>query len=349
MTGPTAPASFLPFCDALLSQRSPTAGHVHLPLRTPSALSAEIIVSLEDMLGKAATRWLFRDLGWQSRSIIDPADNEQTTSAMIWDHAAWGDMKLQFSADTIDALLVIWNLRVALAKRHPFSPPTTQPPTDQDWADCDWTHNGDLFVRHLLSDPAIHPLNLLPRHDMDPISQMAWFDLAEPRVTDLPRLFEPDVLPVLPWIAASWPKIWRKRRVFRPQKEPQALHNFTAQHSLWDAWIACCRRAHRPDLLAPLVVGYAEQMRDIEQTHTQLMQQLRRTRHVQRHALAATMAAALAPLQELHLAWKEAHSLHPIDRSGSEKLFLTGANAHDLPHLVVKANRFTRTLLGDIG
>ena len=101
-----AAQKFLPFCRALLQGGLPARTEGPLPLRTPGAVTAEVMLAVEDMINKAVMGWLIRGIGWRRCEI---PDEEEVFTARIWDEDIWGDLRLDFSTASVDLLLMVFN------------------------------------------------------------------------------------------------------------------------------------------------------------------------------------------------------------------------------------------------
>ncbi|MFT4978105.1 MAG: hypothetical protein ACI8S6_004013 [Myxococcota bacterium] len=361
------------FSRALLRGQQPTTPRARLPLRQPDAITAEAVAAIEDMAVKSVTRWLFRELGWRARDIIDPDDEDEVVSARAWDPAAWGALRLRFTAESIDLLLGLWNLHASDAaqptastlprrirramRKRPDEHEALLAKQRTRWQATDLAGlstrplagSGDLFLDHLITRAyTTHdPTRSLAQWSSNPLSQLSWPDLFTPTPQRLGRLLEPDVLPLMPWIAAGWPAIWRARPPQRrsPDKAQAAL---LAQAMVWGAWCEQAIAAERADLLVPLCEGYADQLRSFEVDYRKLDETMAARRWVDRQPVWDAWAEALGPLQRIERAWRAAHSRHPIDRSGSDRLLLAGAAAADLSHWSALGARAAATLRGDI-
>lgn len=367
---------FVPFCQAVLRGQQPAASDVRLPPRDPNAMTAEAVAVLADTANKAATRWLIRELGWRARDIADPEDDEEVLRVPVWDPAAWGDLRLRFTAETIDVLILTWNIAIRATspklaraqRRHINRTPQAERAAARERLSAEQhasrkasdraalgglvgAGNGDLIVGHLVARPAIGALNQStgPAQLTNPLSQLAWYDIASPDPVQLERLFAADMLPLLPWIAASWPSSWRKRARRWERDWRAAAAAFTAQAALWGAWVRLAQSAGRPDLLVPFAEGYVDQLRRAEHTRAALAGQVQGMRHVEQQALWDAWAGALAPLASIHQAWKAARSTHPIDRLATDTLLLSGTADLDLPHWAAQATTLTASLRGDLG
>lgn len=371
-----AARTFLPFCRTLLSGQRPPAPPDRLPLRSPDALTAEVVEAIADMANKSVTRWLFRELGWRQRDIVDPEDDEETLRTSMWAPAAWGDLSLRFTDEAIDLLLGLWNLHADPTQKRLAQKLTGtqrrkinrvwQDRAARDrllashrarWHDVDLgalrrlslSANGDLLLGHLAERSLVRAGADLSGGTGNPLSQLAWPHLHHTDTGRLKRLLEPDVLPLMPWISAAWPDAWRQRRSWSIRSPELAHETFSAQAARWGQWITLVCEAERPDLLLPFIEGYVDQLRRFEGDRRGLEKRTQAMRHADTQALWDAWADALSPMERINRAWKLAHACHPIDREGADKLLLAGAAAADLPHWQARAASAIAQLRGEIG
>ncbi|MEL6349878.1 MAG: hypothetical protein AAFV53_42640 [Myxococcota bacterium] len=357
---------FVPFCRSLLTGRRPGPPTERIPVREPDALTAEAIRALQDMIGKSVGRWLFAGLGWRRRSIVDPDDDEEVITARLWDASAWGALQLHYTAVSVDTLLLAWNTSVRKTtsqtqqkhrkKRNQEDPLQRRMRLlGQDVAALRrlvLSTNGDLLLHHLILRPMLPNLSAEHRSAwfQNPLNQMAFFDVAGESDDALERLMKPDLLPLMPWIAAEWPALWRLRAgdLLRASVGP-FLEAKRRQARLWARWITLAEDAERIDLLVPLMVGYIDQLRRARGEQQRLQAMTRQLRLSERQEHRDVWAAALEPLQTLRAIGARALGRHPIDRLAVEKIYLAAAAELDLNDLAMRGVALTKQLRGDIG
>lgn len=368
--------TFLPFCRTLLSGQRPPAPPDRLPLRKPDALTAEVVSGIADMANKTVTRWLFRELGWRQRAIIDPEDDEETLTARLWEPAAWGGLRLRFTDEAVDVLLGLWNLhadptqkriteRLSGTQRRKLGRLWDNQATRDKmlashrakWHDADLgalrrlslSANGDLLLSHIAERSFVRAGAELSGGTGNPLSQLAWGHLHHTDLDRIDRLFDDDLLPLMPWISAAWPDGWRQRWGWSVRTPELAQQTFTAQAARWGRWVSRAVAAGRGDLLVPFIEGYVDQLRRQADSQRGLESRLEGTRHADRQALWDAWADALEPLLQINRAWKQAHGRHPVDREAADKLLLAGAAEWDLPHWASRAATTIASLRGEIG
>lgn len=365
--------SFLPFVRSLLTGRPPSKPPGRLPMRHPDALTAEVVTALEDMVGKSVGRWLFAGLGWRQRPITDPEDDEEVLTVRLWEEDAWGDLRLRYSAESVDALLLAWNTNARTedvpyaarqrrkkrsSNRRNVRESERRGALDRNRASdiarlqkLSLKANGDVLLHHLAFRPQRYNIerSLIDAWLHSPLNQMAYYALGEAPTENIPRLLSPDLRPLLPWIVSEWPAIWRQHRgtLFQSASRFSAVKRHQA--ACWTEWIRIVRAEARPDLLVPLVEGYRNELRHAQRDLRQLNGLIKEMRLSERQAFRDTWARALAPLQQLRDAWQQAHARHPIDRLGPDKIFLNATAESNLPRLAEVGADLARELRGEIG
>lgn len=339
---------FQSVCSALLQGQPPRGCSALIPLQQPAALNAETVAALQDMSGKTVTRCLLRALGWRSRDIIDPDNDEAMRQVSMWEPVRWGDLQLRCSTASVNILISIWNLIA-----QPGRPASSTPPPSAPWrpkavermAQLLMTHNGGLFLCHSVAWACHRRPDTVRSWLRDPIAQMAWPDLARGAPLQSARLFEADILPLLPRIAGAWPATWRQCHQRSQRSVSTAINAFSTQAARWVVWC----RARRPDLRLPLAQGYADQLRRFDTTHRTLSKMVCTVRHTERKMRWDGWADPIEVIQRSHGTWKQAHALHPVDRSAADKIFLAGAAGCNLSHWAARGEQAMATLRGEIG
>jgi len=348
----------LPFCRATLLGRAAGPSVGQLPLREPSAMTAEVVAAMEDMINKAVMGWLIRGIGWRRMSL---PDEDETFTARIWDESVWGDLTLRFTAESIDTLLLAWN-------RHADGTPSGSPhPSSSQWRKMSaverrgWKETaqkseavrrslkidaqlaalslsapGDLLLHHLVFRSLYRRQSVKAELWMNnPLNAMAFYPLGASRTPEqcqsIAALLSGPLAPLMPWISAEWPALWR---ALPNAKNLDAFRQHqVSQAAVFTTWITACTQQASEHLLLPLVRAYADQRSKLSARRSQLT---RLTSHLplrRRQPIHRQWAAALAPIQAIYRCHQEARRSHPIEREGTEQILLSGAAPFDLPVL----------------
>ncbi|MFT5685406.1 MAG: hypothetical protein ACI8RZ_006357 [Myxococcota bacterium] len=349
---------FLPFCRAVLLGGSPSCLVGQLPLRKPAAMTAEVVAALQDMINKAVMGWLIRGIGWRRLPI---PDGEETFKGRIWDEAIWGDLKLTFTAESIDTLLLAWNLLAEDSSAKPVHPnnrkwrkmnttarkqwkaearkrvdSTSNQQNEERVAGLSLTTTGDLLLHHLVFRSLHRRKSVMAGLWMaNPLNLMAFYTqggLRSPEeCTALSTLLTGPLAPLMPWISAEWPTLWRDL------PGPESLDGLRRQHfnqaMVFSAWIQTCEEAHQQHLLIPLIAAYADQRDRLPATRTQLATFTASLPLTIRQPAQRQWADALTPMHTIYRCHQSALRTHPVDRKGTERILLARSRQHDLPTL----------------
>ncbi|MDG1484237.1 MAG: hypothetical protein P8R54_31890 [Myxococcota bacterium] len=349
---------FLPFCRTILLGGAPSRSTGQLPLRKPSALTAEVVVAMEDMINKAVMGWLIRGIGWRRMSL---PDEDETFAARIWDEPVWGDLTLRFTAESIDTLLLAWNRLAESAPPEPVHPNNRRwrkmsaierrgwkeaaqesavvrsaREVDAQLAALSLSAPGDLLLHHLVFRSLHRRQSVKAELWMNnPLNAMAFYPLGESRTPEqcqsIAALLTGPLAPLMPWISAEWPALWRALPGAKNLDAFRRHHD--SQAAVFTAWITACTQQASEHLLLPLVRAYSDQRGLLPARRSQLT---RLTSHLplnKRQPIQRQWAAALAPIQAIYRCHQDARRSHPIEREGTEQILLSGAAPFDLPVL----------------
>ena len=345
-----AAQKFLPFCRALLLGGSPTHAHGPLPIQQPSALTAEVVAALQDMINKAVMGWLIRGIGWRALPI---PDEEDVLTTHIWDHASWGDRRLRFTDSSVDMLLLTWNLLAETC------PQTTKHASNRRWrqmspaqrtqwrakarsdavssqaqknqkqlAALSLQASGDQLLHHLIFR-AIHrrrPVQAeLWLHN--PLNLMAFYPLpglrSRKHCRALRALLTGPLAPLLPWITREWPDIWRT--LPRPESLVRLTGQWRNQRVVFSAWISACEESDSAHLLVPLIAAYTDQAAMLENDQAHLSALVAAQPLTTRQPVKQEWAAALQPLDDITACHQAALRTHPVEREGTDHILLAEA------------------------
>ncbi len=365
---------FLPFCRAVLLGGNPSRLVGQLPLRKPTAMTAEVVIALEDMINKAVMGWLIRGIGWRKISI---PDEEETFEARIWDEEIWGDLTLKFTAESIDTLLLAWNLLADNKPQEPVHPNNRRwrkmnPAVRRQWkqdarkraivgdnqqtldqlAGLSLSTTGDLLLHHLVFRSLHRRKSVKAELWMsNPLNVMAFYARGGARTPEqcqsIAALLTGPLAPLMPWIAAEWPALWRT------QPGAASLDDLRQQHAnqaaVFQAWIAACEQTGQEHLLVPLVRAFAHQRDRLPTTRAQLETFAARLPMFIRQSAQRQLAEALEPIKSIHRIHQAALRSHPIDREGTEQILLARAAPFDLHTLHRDLNTAAKQLNDSIG
>lgn len=101
--------AFLPFAVHLLSQKQLQSGVHPLPLNTPEALTQETLKAIQDIVNQGTVSYLSRSAGWNKKAVVLP-HQERPRKKRLWDADIWKQLKLQFTHESLEALLIAYNL-----------------------------------------------------------------------------------------------------------------------------------------------------------------------------------------------------------------------------------------------
>ena len=346
---------FLPFCRALLLGGSPAHAHGPLPIQRPKALTAEVLAALEDMINKAVMGWLIRGIGWRSLPI---PDDEDVSTARIWNQTSWGDLRLRFTDTSIDLLLLTWNLLAETgpqtvkhtnnrrwrqmspaqrtqwrAKARSDAVSAQAQKNQQQLATLSLEASGDQLLHHLIFR-AIHRrrpvLAELWMHN--PLNLMAFYPLpgrrSRKQCRELRALLAGPLAPLLPWITREWPNIWRTLPL--PESLVRLTGQWRNQSIVFSAWINACEESDCAHLLVPLIVAYADQAAQLDATKAHLSALVATQPLTTRQPAKQEWASALQPLDAITACHQAAMRTHPVEREGAQRILLTEAARLDL-------------------
>lgn len=365
---------FLPFCRSLLLGAALPSGSARLPLRTPEALTAEVITALEDMINKAVMGWLIRGVGWRALSV---PDEDEVLTARIWDEDVWGSLRLTFTARSVDVLLLAWNLLVQSSSSPPAHSDNRRWKRMSTSQRAAWKkaalqrvaashrkvnreqitalsvkHSGDLLLHHLVFRRLYRRQAVLPSLWMhNPLNLMAFHTHGGQHTPEscsgFAGLLRGPLAPLMPWISAEWPDLWKALPEAASLEDLSRMHH--NQAVVFTAWIQACEESDQPHLLVPLIQHYHHLMQRLEGDRAQLAQLTSRRPLSIRQPAARQWAAALMPLSTIHAHHQDALRTHPIDREGSQRILLSEAARLKLPALHTTTQAAALALNDSIG
>ena len=373
-TQATAARKFLPFCRALLLGNSPPRTQGRLPLRRPNALTAEVILALEDMINKATMGWLIRGIGWRRMQI---PDGDDIFEARIWDEAIWGDLRLKFTAVSIDLLLMTWNLLCESASSTPVHPSNRRwrkmsPKQRVMWqanarkqaasaqerqnqermAHLPIAASGDLLLHHIVFRSLYRRRAIYPDLWMNnPLNLMAFYTQAGLRSPEqcgaLQKLLTGPLAPLMPWLSTEWPVLWRGL------PGPESLEGLGRQHfnqaMVFAAWVQACEQTDQEHLLVPLIQGFVDQLSRLPADQKRLAIYTSGLPLTSRQPAHRQWADAFEPLHAIYLRHQTALRTHPIDREGSARILLSEAARLHLPAVYRQTQAAAHQLNDSIG
>jgi hypothetical protein len=349
---------FLPFCRTVLLGGSPDHLLGQLPLRQPDALTAEVVAALQDMINKSVMGWLIRGIGWRRLSI---PDDEDTMTVRAWDDEAWGGLRLRFTAESVDMLLLAWNLlaqstaaepihqssrrwrKMTAAQRLEWQKEARKQATDASSRQhrdrlmaLSLSASGDLLLHHLIFRSLHRRRAAMAGLWMtNPLNLMAFFPLGGLRAPEecagIRPLLTGPLAPLLPWICAEWPALWAA--LPGPENLDALRARYFNQALTFSAWIQACEQTGQEHLLSPLIQGYADQHDRLDDDRARLEGLIGGLPLSARQPIRRQWADALEPLHAIHRCHQVALRTHPVERDGPARILLADAARLDLPSL----------------
>ncbi len=315
---PVVAAHWWPFVIAVLGEGPLPKAHgaVTLPLGRPQIFTQELLAALQQVLPRAVGAMLCQRGGWRPRPY--PAGGEFATGR-VWNVPL---ATLQFTPHTLETLLVLFNAgvrRQIAVPDHLVAPPTA---------------NGDLLLGYTLlrryacgSTPcptetlslgwAAQPLGLMAHAGLLPQLPVDWRQRLE-------RLWQDDLLALLPWLGLDWPAAWAQDLSASLDGDLETAARFGVhQRQLWSHWSSLATDRGRWDLLLPWLDYFTTWNDERCEAYRRAIDQLIRPWTLsQRQPFIAHILEGLAPAMALEQFYRRGQATHPVDRSADVKLFM---------------------------
>ena len=334
----------------------------HLPLNEASALTAEVVDALAQVITRGTVAFLARQGGWRKKSVARSGADEPLKPCYGIGFEAWREQgrRLEFSAASIRSALFAYNAVCAAggianpARRAKGA--RARQAYDLD-IDPEFERNGDLLAHHLiwrrLRGANFHVDEATQEaFTLNPLTQLVRLDVsARSARAILERLLAPDLEPSWPWlieyIASSWQDEMKTRwddlerfdRLNRGVAElGEALFEIASERGRRDYLIVMLRffSAH---------LGQREEQSARLERFNRLSRSLRLSdRQFHRNLWARQVWLCCRLKQE----YDEARHVHPIDRESADKVFMDAVEREPLLEMVERAQVFVNTLRGVI-
>lgn len=339
----TARFDLVPWLARLFGDGSIRGDSPSLPLGDETALTDETVDALKSMVNLAAWRFLARECGWRRIHAVSSRDSETISKRRLWEEAG-SRVQLTFSTATPDLLISVFN---GTRREGQLSGDiqTVEPET-----------NGDLLIHHLvfrrLHDTPLAfglaadaDLACWLRNPLNALYAPLRYRRANPEDTDWERLCRVDMALWMPWIGLRMSQIWSGREETTwGSGIDEGLQWLEAITFLLGDWGRACEKNLRLDgylgALDYLVRHEAgSETRRIEFERENESSPLR-----ERQERAIRWVDFLSLTQPLEESANRFAGIHPIERSGVEKAFLSLWEEMNLPEVVKSLENLSQSL-----
>ena len=333
----TAQFSWVPFVARLLSQGPIRGKSEELPDEV-RALNRESIDAVKQILNRAAWRFLARECGWRRRRICVLPDL-QLRDARLWNQQT---PELRFSHESIKLLISIYN-----ATRN------ANRIEKADMPGC-LALNGDMIIHHLVFRRLYNNRKLAAISsdynwstwtEKNPLSACTAFAICEKsKYVGLNWFFESDLNAFTPWLLNYVADEWLRWEEDRWQGPSSIRSGYQTQQQLCEKLIEAARQAERQDLLIPILEYYSKILDDREEHFHRFESQTQRLSMNERRKIGASWSDFLALTNPLERIRDNALGVHPVERSGPEKLYLSAWEEIDFSVALTAAGELQQKL-----
>lgn len=318
----TARFDLVPWLARLFGDGSVRGDSPSLPIGDESALTDETVAALQSMVNLASWKFLARECGWRKLHAVSPSVPESISKRRLWEEAST-DVQLTFSTATPDFLISVFNRTRRQEKQG-----------DDNWAGCPAT-DGDLLVHHLVFR-RLHDTPLAFGLEVD-ADQASWlrnplnalydplrYRKAGPEVTDWERLCRADVAMWMPWIGLRMSQIWagREQSAWACGID-EGLQWLEAMTFLLGDWGRACEKGQRMDGYLGALDYLVRHEAESESKRIEFERENESSSLRDRQARAVRWIDFLSLTQPLEESAQRFAAVHPIERSGVEKAFLS--------------------------
>lgn len=339
----TARFDLVPWLARLFGDGSVRGDSPSLPIGDETALTDETVAALQSMVNLASWRFLARECGWRRIHAVNPGNPESISKRRLWEEAS-ADVQLTFSTATPDFLISVFN---GTRKEGDLS--------GDDQATGPVT-NGDLLVHHLVFR-RIHDTSLAfglggdadlaswLRNPLNALYDPLRYRKVNPEDTDWERLCRADIAMWMPWIGLRMSQIWAGR-----EKSSWAcgidggLRWLEAITFLLGDWGRACEKSLRLDGYLGALDYLVRHEAGSELKRTEFERENESCSLRERQERAVRWVDFLSLTQPLEESANRFAGVHPIERSGAERAFLSLWEEMRLPEVVKSLGNLSQSL-----
>lgn len=328
-----------------------------LPVRHPESLTLEVVEALEHVIRRGVLAFLCRQGGgWRQRARVVPGQEEPQRGVRLTDSRIWKDqgLKLSFSAQSIDALIIAYNTVCETAGQQPKEKGSRgkvgKYPTSIDMG---FTANGDILVHHILwmklLEAPFDPNRAYTEYfQKNPLTMLARGDTRKSRAPKvIARLLEPDMEPLMPWLAPHLVKCWQREEASCWSKLEQIDRFHVGMGGYGEELLRIAREEERRDLLLPFVLLFKALFlspKSEDQWETKFQRLMHGKKISERDQYRRLWAKYIRLGWTLHEEYGEARSVHPIDREAADQIYMESIEADPYEETAWRARAFANQL-----
>ncbi|MEM7014850.1 MAG: hypothetical protein AAF585_25600 [Verrucomicrobiota bacterium] len=333
----TAQFGWAPFVARLLS---------HGPIRGKSdelpndirALNSESIDALKEIMNRAVWRFLARECGWRQRRICVGSDL-QLQDARLWNQPT---PELRFTHESIELLLSIYNATRGSNRVEKARIP-----------EC-LSANGDVILYHLVfrrlyENPVLASISTGYHWggwtERNPLNALSAFPIcSDPSNVAWELLLESSMRAFAPWLVNYIADEWLRNEQARWQGASAIQSSFQIQKEMCCQLIEAAGQVNRQDILIPLLEYFQKNLKNRNEHLNFFESQTKRKSMSERREIGASWSDFLALTDTLEGLQQQALELHPVERSGPEKLYLSMWEELDFSEVLTTAAELQQKL-----
>lgn len=328
-----------------------------LPVRHPKSLTLEVVEALEHVIQRGVLAFLCRQGGgWRQRARVVPGREDPQRDVRLIDPKIWKDqgLKLSFSAQSIDALIIAYNTVCETAGQQlPAGAHRTKKDKYPKSIKMDFATNGDILVHHILwmklLEAPFEPNKAYTEYfQKNPLTMLARGDTKTSSASKvIARLLEPDMEPLMPWFGPHLVKCWKSEESSCWSKLEQIDRFHVGMGSYGAEFLRIAREEERRDLLLPFVSLFKALFlspKSEDQWESDFQRLVHGKKISERDEYRRRWAKHVRLGWTLHEEYGEARSVHPIDREAADQIYMESIEADPYEETAWRARAFANQL-----
>lgn len=334
----TAQFGWAPFVARLLSYGPFRGKSEELP-HDVRALNSESIDAVKEIMNRAVWRFLARECGWRQRRICEGPDL-QLKDARLWNQQT---PELRFTHESIELLLSIYNATRGTNKIEKAK-----------IRGC-LEANGDVILHHLIFRRLYYYPKLAnisenyrwnqwtKQNPLNAICDFAEIESAEDIKWE--RILEPDLINYSPWIITYSTQCWQRTQL----RDWGASHSklkrgFENLKTILEKYIDSSIQIGRYDLTVPIISAFKQFLKEPNVDLMCFQDITKRLSMNERRKTGKSWSDFLDLTDKLEMIQQNALDLHPVERGGPEKLYLSAWEELDFSAVLTTAKELQQKL-----